>query len=150
MLEIQDEYGECYMKKSLKIVARTLAVIVILIGLHVILSGFFRVGDAFIGEYSVSEDGKEMTMQVGVASSIGYIRSVSVNQQQGGTLYLDCYSAFGGLNGSIGAKGKYTIPIEEDTKVIALYRNFNTYEIILEKNNDGDWERVDFGNYIEK
>ena len=92
---------------------------------------------------SVSSDGKEITMQIGVSNSMGYIRKVAVNQQDGGVLYLDCYSAFGGLNGSIGAIDKYTIQLEEDTNVIALYRGANTYEIILEKDIEGNWKRVE-------
>ena len=133
-----------------KFIGMALTILIVFIVLYILLPGFTKVSDGFIGEYAVSEDGKEMTIQVGVASSIGYIRNVSASQQYNGILYLDCYSAFGGLNGSIGANGKYTIQIEEETNVIALYRKHNAYEIILEKNSDGNWERVEFGNYIEK
>lgn len=138
------------MKMFIKKAALTLIIIIVLLGFFVVITGFMKVSDAFIGEYTVSKAGSEMTMQVGVAGSMGFIRSVLVNQQRNGVLYLDCYSAFGGLNGSIGAKGNYTIQIEEGTNVIALYRDFNTYEKILEKDSEGNWERVKLGNYIEK
>ena len=107
-----------------------------------LIPGFSKQGNVYIGEYSVSEDGKEMTIQVGVTSSIGYIRKVSVHQQHGGKLYLDCYSAFGGINGSIGAKNEYTIQIEADTNTIAVYRSPNAYEIIFEKDTNGNWNKV--------
>ena len=73
---------------------------------------FFRIYKAtlqvFINDYTVSSDGKKITINVGVSASMGFVREVKVHQQQGGKLYLDCYSAFGGLNGRIGAKDTFT------------------------------------------
>lgn len=83
-----------------------------------------------------------MTITVGVSTSIGYIRKVSEHQQHGGKLYLDCYSAFGGINGSWGATSEYTIQIDEDTEMIALYRSADCYDPVLEKDANGEWQRV--------
>lgn len=127
------------MKKKLIVI---LAAVISLLGIYFFGSGFAKQGGVFISEYSVSPDGSEMTIQVGVASSIGYIRKVSAHQKEDGKLYLDCYSAFGGINGSIGAKSTYTIPLNEDTKTIGLYRYNNTYEDILEKDRNGEWQRI--------
>lgn len=135
------------MKKGIRISVMAL-IIIALAGTYIVFPGFVKVSSAFIGEYSVSSDGKEMTMQIGVSNSMGYIRKVAVTQQDGGVLYLDCYSAFGGLNGAIGAKDIYTIQLEEDTNVIALYRGANTYEIILEKDIEGNWKRVELGKTL--
>jgi len=95
----------------------------------------------FVNDYFVSADGKEITINVGVSSSMGYIRDINVHQQHGGKLYLDCYSAFGGLNGSIGAKDIFTFELNDDTTIIAVYRNSNTYEEVLVKAEEGSGQR---------
>lgn len=105
-------------------------------------SGFLRNTSAFIQDYSISADGKEITVKVGVSSSIGYIRDVKVRRQQGGELYLDCYSAFGGFNGSIGAKDTFTFQLKDDTAMISVYRGSNVYGKVLVKAEDGSWQRI--------
>ena len=130
------------MKKYKRIVAIALTIVVALAALYVIAPGFAKQGNAYIVDYSLSEDGTEMTITVGVSTSIGYIRKVSEHQQHGGKLYLDCYSAFGGINGSWGATSEYTIQIDEDTEMIALYRSADCYDPVLEKDANGEWQRV--------
>ena len=127
------------MKKYKRIVAIALTIVVALAALYVIAPGFAKQGNAYIADYSVSEDGTEMTITVGVSTSIGYVRKVSEHQQHGGRLYLDCYSAFGGINGSWGAKSEYTIQIDKDTEMIAIYRSPNCYDPVLQKGEDGVW-----------
>ena len=119
-----------------------IAVVVLLLGIYLIGSGFVKTGTTYISDFKVSEDGNEMTVNVSVTSSAGYIRKVVVHQQQGGKLYLDCYPAFGGINGSIGAKNEYTISLDKDTEIIALYRSNNCYEEVLSKDANGAWQRV--------
>ena len=130
------------MKKPVRIAIIALAVIIALMTMYLVAPGFTKMGNVFIVDFSVSEDGSEMTITVGVSSSIGYVRKVSEHQQQGGKLYLDCYSAFGGINGSWGAKSEYTIQIDEDTEMIALYRSADCYDPVLEKDANGEWQRV--------
>ena len=130
------------MKKYKRIVAIALTIVVALAALYVIAPGFAKQGNAYIADYSVSEDGTEMTITVGVSTSIGYVRKVSEHQQHGGRLYLDCYSAFGGINGSIGAKNEFTIPLDEGTETIALYRANNSYEPVLQKDASGTWQKA--------
>ena len=130
------------MKKYKKAVVLVLAILIALTAVYLIVPGFSKQGSAYIADYSVSEDGTEMTITVGVSSSIGYIRKVAEHQQHGGKLYLDCYSAFGGINGSWGAKSEYTIQIDEDTEMIALYRSADCYDPVLEKDANGEWQRV--------
>lgn len=127
------------MKKKFLISA--IAVIVI-IAAYIFGTGFIKSQSAFIEDYSVSEDGTQMTIKVAVSSSAGHIRKVSTYQQQGGKLYLDFYSAFGGLNGRLCAKDEYTINIQDETEIIALFRNTDCYEEVLRKNADGQWERT--------
>ena len=127
------------MKKNAALI---IGAVLVLLLVYFVGSGFLKNSSAFIEDYSVSPDGKTITVNVGVSSSMGYIRTVSVHQQTGGKLYLDCYSAFGGLNGSIGAKDTFTFPLHEDTSLIAIYRNANCYEEVLRKGEDGVWQRV--------
>jgi hypothetical protein len=127
------------MKKTIGIV---LCAILALCALYIIGSGFTKCGSAFIQDYIVSDDGTEMTITVGVGSSVGYIRKVSVHQQEGGKLYLDCIYAFGGINGSIGAKSDYVISLDDDTYTICLYRYGSSYEAVLERDDFRKWNRV--------
>lgn len=125
-------------KKVFVVIAAVLALVII----YFVGSGFVENTSAIINDYSVSADGNEITLNIGVASSMGYIRDVKVHQQYGGKLYLDCYSAFGGLNGSIGAKESFTFELNDDTAIIAIYRNQNAYEAVLVKAEDGSWQRA--------
>ena len=127
------------MKKPARIVIIALAVIVALTAAYLVAPGFAKMGNVYIADFRVSEDGSEMTITVGVSTSIGYVRRVSVHQQHGGKLYLDCYSAFGGINGSWGAKNEYTIQLDDDTEMIAIYRSPDCYDPVLKKGDDGVW-----------
>ena len=119
-----------------------IGIVLVLAIVYFVGSGFVKNTSAFINDYKVSAGGKEITLTVGVASSMGHIRDVKVHQQQGGTLHLVCYSAFGGLNGSIGGKDTFTFSLDEDTSSIAVYRDANCYEEVLVKNADGTWQRT--------
>ena len=125
-------------KKTLCIIA----VVLLLAAAYFIGTGFIKNASAYVEDFSVSEDGTAITLRMGIGSSMGFIRDLSIHQQHGGKLYLDPLSAFGGLNGSIGAKDTFTIPLETETSSIAIYRNVNCYEVILEKGDDGIWRRT--------
>ncbi len=126
--------------KTKKILLGIAAAAILLFGIYMILPGFTRLTSVYISDYSLSDDGSEMTINVSVASSVGFVRKVVVHQQEGGKLYLDCYAAFGGINGSIGAKSEHTIKLDEDTEIIALYKNNNCYEEVLRKGENGNWQ----------
>ena len=126
-------------KKSILI---GIAAVSVLAVLYFVGSGFRKNPSAFLQDYRVSADGKEISLRIGAASSMGYIRKVKAHPQPDGKLYLDCYSAFGGLNGHVGAKESFSVELNEDTAVIAVCRNANAYEEILIKAEDGSWQRV--------
>ena len=89
------------MKKKIII---AIAMIVVLITSFLIGTGFMKNPNAVLGEYTVSEDGSEITLSVRVWTSMGYIRDFKDN---GGGIkphYLTFYSTFGGLNSSLGSK----------------------------------------------
>lgn len=118
------------------------AVALLLLAAYVLGTGFLRRTDAYIADFSVSEDGREMTLHMGAASSAGYLRKVAVKQQHGGRCYLDVYAAFGGINGKIGAKRTFTVSLSEDTDTILLQRAKNAYEPVLYRDADGAWHRI--------
>ena len=135
------------MKKALLIIAAVIAVLAVIFCSVWVGSGFFRIKSAFIEDFTVSEDGSEMNIRIMLASSIGYVRKVTVHEKDDGKLLLDCYSAFGGINGSIGAKRDYVIPLPEDAKSIAVYGDAGDgsgagYEVVLQKDENGDWKKV--------
>ena len=127
------------MKKILIPIAAVLVVILLAVFVG---SGFTRISVG-VQDYTVSEDGSEMTLTLFVPSSIGFIRKAEVYQQQGGRLYLDCYAAFGGPNGSIGAKSEFTVPLQADTEVIAIRQgSADCYREVLKKDGSGNWQAV--------
>lgn len=127
------------MKKKVTI---GIIVAVVLCGGYFIGSGFLKNGSVYVKGYSVSGNGREITLDIDTASSVGYIRKMAVSQQMGGKLYIDCYAAFGGINGRIGAKNSFTLPLDEDTTMIGIYRNKNAYQEVLYKDEDGIWRRT--------
>ena len=98
------------MKKK-KIVIVTIIVIGVLVLSFFIGAGFRRRTDVVLTEYSVSEDGKKLNFNVGVMSSMGYIRGF---KDGGGGVkphYLTFFSTFGGLNSSFGAKNEFELDL---------------------------------------
>lgn len=124
-----------------KVTIGIIVAVVLCLG-YFIGSGFWKNSSVYVKEYSVSGDGREITLDIDTAASAGYIRKMEISQQQGGKLYIDCYAAFGGINGRIGAKSSFTLPLDEDTAIIGIYRNKNCYEEILHKDEDGTWRRT--------
>jgi len=128
--------------KTKNILAALLIFLLVLVLSYVLVPGSARRADTAIENYTVSPDGKTITLQVGVTSSAGYIRDLRIHQQEGGKLYLDAYAAFGGINGRIGAKDTFVFTLDEDTSMIALYRGAGVYEEVLTKGKDGVWART--------
>lgn len=83
----------------------------------VIAAGFTQRSDVALTGYTVSEDGRSLTVQVGVTGSAGYIRSCKA-KFQGENLYLSFYSTFGGFNSSLGAKNEFTVELEPECRHI--------------------------------
>ena len=126
------------MKKKLLRAAAFLAAAVLAYSL---LTGCVKNTSCFPKDWSVSENGREMTLRLSVGSSAGHIRRVRVREKEKGRLCLDVYAAFGGLNGRIGARNVFTVPLGTDTERIALCRD-GGYEDILYKTEDGSFKRT--------
>lgn len=131
----------CRMKKT-KIGAAAVILAAVVIGGYMAGTGFLQNPNVCLTGYSVSADGKEIVMEVGVTTSIGYVRGF---RDAGGGVkphYLTFLSAFGGLNGSIGARHEFILPLDESDAQIFFGRTGGGYELVLEKDEaTGLWEK---------
>lgn len=119
-----------------------ISVFIILVAVTWIIgSGFNKRTDVYLVDYSVSENGSEITLQVGVAGSMGYVRSFLNDTNEVDIMEMQFYSAFGGLNGSIGAKSEFTILLNPECREIYFYHD-DEFDLVLQKNQDtGEWGR---------
>lgn len=127
------------MKKKRLVLFSVVAVIILVIS-FLIGTGFTKNPNVQIINYSVSEDGEELTFTIGIPYSIGYVRGY--NDVGGGVKphYLDFYNTFGVINSSWGAQFEYVLELDEDDTEIYFNRADGGYELVLQKNVDtGEW-----------
>lgn len=123
------------MKKVLIVI---LVAVVLLSGVYFIGSGFTVRNDVVLYDFTVSEDGSYITVNVGVSGSAGYIRAVKNISVEEEKINLKFYSAFGGINGSIGSRNSFDIYLTKEIKKIYI-----ADELVLLKNEiAGQWERA--------
>lgn len=116
--------------------------VVVLVGSYFIGSGFSKRTDVILVDYSVSEDGSEITLNTAVPTSMGYIRGFENNGGGVKPHYLTFYSTFGGLNSSFGAKNEFALELDETDTEIFFNRADGGYELVLQKNTEtGEWTR---------
>ena len=122
-----------------------LTVLIVIALVIVIASGFDTRGDVILDDFREAEDGGAVTVEVAVASSAGYVRSASGTHTDDG-LYVKFYSAFGGYNGSLGARDSFELTTPDDCREIYFYRDGNNggeYDLVLRRADaSSDWERV--------
>ena len=126
------------------IAAVVLAVILLMVLIFCIGTGFMKRTDVVLLDYSVSEDGTQLTLRTGIVSSMGYTRGFT---DEGGGIkphYLVFYSTFGGLNSSFGAKNEFVLELGADDTEIYFNRPGGGYELVLQRDPDtGEWIRPD-------
>ena len=86
------------MKKRIIIIL--VALVMFIATVFFIGTGFTKRADVYLYDYSVSENNTVITMNVYLASSMGFTREY-INKQDGDNQYINFYSAFGGLNSSM-------------------------------------------------
>lgn len=127
-----------------KIIAIILLSIIALCAFCFVGTGFMERTDVALADYSVSDDGTELTFNAGVISSMGYIRGYKDNGGGVKPHYLTFYSTFGGLNSSLGAKSEFVLELDKGDSEIYFKRARGGYELVLQKNAEtGEWERTD-------
>ena len=88
-------------------------------------------------------DENEMTITVGVASSAGYTRTYKNVSDNPKVIKLQFYSAFGGVNGTIGEDHRFVIDMPPECEEICFYR-YGTFDKILYRDAEtGQWMRVE-------
>jgi len=125
------------MKKKVMIISFIVLVLIVM-GFFLALGG--KRTDVFLKDFELSQDGKIMTLKVGVSSSAGYIRKM---KQTSGSMnyYFTFYSTFG-INSKLGAKDTFEIELDNNVDEIYFYTGGKGYKKVLEKTNDGDWVKV--------
>ena len=102
------------------------------------LPGLFPRADVHLLDFAAPAHGKDLTVTVGISSSVGYTRGwkdVSDHPQE---MKLQFYSAFGGVNGTFGAENRYVIPLDEVCTRILFYRD-GIWQEELVKDQAGRW-----------
>ena len=126
-----------------KIILTIVVIAVALATIYFVGTGFRKAPNEVLIDYSVSEDGTEMTFLVGSAESIGYIRGYT---DKGGGVkphYLAFYYTFGGINSSFGAKNTFTLELAPEDTEIYFNRPSGGYELVLVKDEEtGEWHRA--------
>ena len=134
---------EVHRKKMAKRLFKFMAVFVVTIMvLYMIVTGTMKREDVFMLDYSVTEHTGVITMQVGVMSSVGYVRSMENVSDDPTAAQIEFYSAFGGINGSWGARNVYTIQPGEQCKEI-YFRTYDGWRLVLEKDSNGEWIKAE-------
>ena len=126
------------MKRKITI---SLTVITALVVIYFVISSFIQRTDVFLGEYTVSDDGTQIDMEVGVASSMGYIGRYSIKQDRN-CMYLTFYSANRGVNTPSGGN-MITINLLLECDAIYFNRSGGKFQKMLQKNSEtNEWQRV--------
>ncbi len=119
----------------------SLTVITALVVIYLVISSFIQRTDVFLGEYTVADNGTQIDMEVGVASSMGYIGRYSIKQDRN-CLYLTFYSANRGRNTPSGGN-MITINLLPECDAIYFNRSGGKFQMMLQKNREtNEWERV--------
>jgi len=136
------------MKKKILIgIGIVIALIVSLLVIFFVWSGFTKNPNVEIINYSLNEDGSQLSFTIGIPNSIGYTRGY---KNKGGGVkshYLNFYNTFGTIFVSLGAKFDYVLELDEDDTEIYFNRTDGGYELVLQKNEEtGEWERPSKSN----
>lgn len=127
------------MKKKLSII---IVVLLLLYGGYYFGVGFFPATNVVVTDFEVSEQQDSMTIHTSIATSAGYSRTVKNVSDDPEKMMLKFYSAFGGVNGSIGAKSEFDLPLSPECKEIYVLL-YDDYRLTLAKNpTTGEWERI--------
>jgi len=123
-------------KKKIRIIA--MLSLIIVIGLLLLSTGG-KTTSVMITDYSISRDSDVMTLKVGVASSMGYIRKLKASED-GNKKLITFYSTYG-LNSNIGAKNEFQVKLHPSCDEIYFYSGNGEYKLKLQKSSEtNEWE----------
>ncbi len=117
--------------------------LLMIIGIYSLSTGFVRRNDVCLVDYEVYSDGKDeyIILKCSVPTSMGYIRDMTVDGGGVKSYYLSFYSTFGGINSSLGAENTFTLQSNYETEIY-FKRSNGGYELVLKRDNTtGEWKR---------
>ena len=101
-------------------------------------SGFTEQTNAVLHDYTLSEDGKTMTLNAGVWPAIGFIRDFK-DEPKDGEHYITFYSTPDDMTSSLGAEYTFDLPIEDTDKAV-YFNDSKGFHVVLQKNaQTGEW-----------
>jgi hypothetical protein len=122
-------------------VAISAVVLVGIIGVYLVVTGLLPTTTVYLADYSVMKDHNVITILTGNTSSMGYIRGMSDVSDDPQKMELQFYSAFGGLNSSLGARNVFVLHLKQECTEIYM-RNPDGFHLVLQKNpQTGQWQR---------
>ena len=129
-------------KRILSVVVSVVITFLILVASLFVATGFTKNPSVQIVDYSVSDDGRELTFSIGMPFTIAYVRGyidVGGGEEQH---YLDFYNTFGSIIRSWGAQFEYVLELDESDTEIYFNREDGAYELVLKKDPiTGEWVR---------
>lgn len=125
-----------------KIFRISIIVILVLITALCIGRGFTKNNHIDLGDYTISEDGKEISFTISPSPFFEeHVRGFSCVNEGGKAYYLDFYNTFG-FDFPWGAKTEYVLTLDENDREIYFNRINGGYELVLIKDGEGGtWRR---------
>lgn len=124
------------MKGKLKGISVNFIIVFVIIFAVFLLTPGPKISSVCLGDYSISEEGSKLSFSVWVWSSMGYVKSIDVKEEERAK-YITFYSTHG-LNNGIGAKGEFEIDLEPSCEFIYFYKGNEEYKLILHKDKESN------------
>ena len=119
-----------------------IVLLLVLLSVFLIGTGFHKRTDVVLVDYTVSEDGTSINLGVQVPTSMGYVRGFKDKGDGVKPHYLTFYSTFGGLNSRFGAANSFELEVSPEDTEIYFNRPGRGYELVLCKDEStGQWVR---------
>lgn len=129
-------------KKILRPALLIFAAAVVLVGAYTVGTGFRKATDIILYDYDITPDGNTVYLRVETSSSVGSTRGFKNSGGGVKSHYLTFYSAFGGINGTLGASSSFKLALSPDDTEIYFNRPNGGFELVLQKNTEtGEWAR---------
>lgn len=126
----------------MKKVVLILAILVGLLLVFAVGSGFLKRGDVALMDYTVSEDGGTLHFRAAVMSSMGHTRGFYETDGPDGSITLTFRNTFGGLNSALGAKEDFRLALAENVTEIRFTDSCgNAVPVLVKDEQSGQWER---------
>ena len=128
-----------------RVMRRTLVTVAVILAMFALLwlfAGFLSRSDIFLHDYAALPSGNAVMIRIGIAGSMGYVRSCRDVSDDPSRIVLRFYSAFGGLNSKFGAQNVFTLTPDNACTEICVERGGEAVPILRRDSETGQWERV--------